>query len=259
MWGRGFAIGAVGLVVALIGACISATNQPTASNLLSGNALATIQRQVTHIPDGVFDTVGTGGVQNPLQSTGSTEGRNGPGGVPEVLYIGAEFCPFCAAERWSLIAALSRFGELQRLRPVQSSATDVYPDTASLTFSGAKYTSQYVNLAAVETQTRERAPLQQPTPEQKALIDRYDPNGAIPFVLIGNRYFTVGSGYDPSLVNGKSWSEIAAGLDDASNPTTRAIVGNANYLTAAICQVTRNEPRAVCGSPAVMAVVSSAR
>ncbi len=31
-------------------------------------------------------------------------------GKPEVLFVGAEFCPFCAAERWPLIVALSRFG-----------------------------------------------------------------------------------------------------------------------------------------------------
>ena len=31
-------------------------------------------------------------------------------GKPEMLYIGAEFCPYCAASRWSMALALSRFG-----------------------------------------------------------------------------------------------------------------------------------------------------
>ena len=36
-------------------------------------------------------------------------------GKPEILYIGAEFCPYCAAERWAIAVALSRFGTLSPL------------------------------------------------------------------------------------------------------------------------------------------------
>ena len=32
------------------------------------------------------------------------------GGKPEILYVGAEYCPYCAAERWAMVVALSRFG-----------------------------------------------------------------------------------------------------------------------------------------------------
>ena len=35
---------------------------------------------------------------------------------PELLYIGAEYCPYCAASRWPLIIALSRFGTFKGLR-----------------------------------------------------------------------------------------------------------------------------------------------
>ena len=38
------------------------------------------------------------------------------GGKPEVLYVGTEFCPYCAAESWSLIVALSRFGQFSGLQ-----------------------------------------------------------------------------------------------------------------------------------------------
>ena len=31
-------------------------------------------------------------------------------GTPEVLYMGADYCPFCAATRWGLVLALMRFG-----------------------------------------------------------------------------------------------------------------------------------------------------
>ncbi len=53
-------------------------------------------------------------------------------GKPEVLYIGA-YCPFCAAERWAAIVALSRFGTFSVLRTVHSSSTDVDASTPAFT------------------------------------------------------------------------------------------------------------------------------
>src|SRR6266568_183753 len=45
-------------------------------------------------------------------------------GKPEIVYVGAEYCPFCAAERWALSVALSRFGSFSGLRLIHSSSTD---------------------------------------------------------------------------------------------------------------------------------------
>ena len=44
-------------------------------------------------------------------------------GLPEVLYVGAEYCPFCAAERWALIVALSKFGSFSKLHYTKSQLT----------------------------------------------------------------------------------------------------------------------------------------
>src|SRR5580704_4304478 len=64
---------------------------------------------VTQIPSSVYDAVGLGNAGNgPKPLTGAPALQSG--GKPEVLYIGAEYCPFCAAERWAMIAALGRFG-----------------------------------------------------------------------------------------------------------------------------------------------------
>ena len=46
-----------------------------------------------------------------------------------MLYIGAEFCPYCAAMRWSMAVALSRFGTFTPLHGIHSSSTDVDPST----------------------------------------------------------------------------------------------------------------------------------
>ena len=40
--------------------------------------------------------------------------------VPEILYMGAEYCPYCAAQRWSTIIALSRFGKFSGLGNMSS-------------------------------------------------------------------------------------------------------------------------------------------
>src|SRR6267143_6411690 len=43
-------------------------------------------------------------------------------GKPEVLYVGAEYCPFCAAERWSMIVALDKFGTFTGIQNSKSAA-----------------------------------------------------------------------------------------------------------------------------------------
>ena len=40
-------------------------------------------------------------------------------GRPEVLCVGTEYCPYCAAQSWALIVALSRFGMFTGLRTIR--------------------------------------------------------------------------------------------------------------------------------------------
>ena len=60
-------------------------------------------------------------------------------GKPEVLFVGAEYCPFCGAERWPLIVALARFGHFSRLKNMQSAPLSVFPGIQSFSFVGATY------------------------------------------------------------------------------------------------------------------------
>ena len=64
--------------------------------------------KVSSVPAALQDSVGIG------TATALPTAVNGKvisvDGKPEVLYVGAEYCPFCAAERWPLMIALSRFG-----------------------------------------------------------------------------------------------------------------------------------------------------
>jgi hypothetical protein len=173
-----------------------------------------------------------------------------------MLYIGAEWCPYCAAERWAMAVALSRFGTFSPLKGIHSSSSDVYPSTATLTFYRSTYTSNYLVFTPVEKQDVNKNLLQPPTAAQQALWSKYLPPGdAYPFIDIGNR-FLAGATYDPGVLAGLSWSQIAAALHDPSSPVAQGAVGSANLFTAAICKITGNKPASVCTTPPVSTLAS---
>ena len=182
-------------------------------------------------------------------------------GKPEVLYIGAEFCPFCAGERWAVVAALSRFGEFSGLEESQSSVDDVYPATKTLTFYGSGFTSDHVVFEAVETSDSEGVPLETPTPEQEAIIRKYDAPpyvpaesaGAIPFLDIANSHVVVGSTVPVEALQGMTAEEIAIASTDPTDPIGATVLGSANLISAVVCAETGGEPAEVCSSAGVMA------
>ncbi len=184
---------------------------------------------------------------------------------PELLYVGAEFCPFCAAERWPLAMALGRFGTFSTLDLTESAPSpEVFPLTPTFTFYRSTFRSKYVAFVAVETETRTHQPLMPLTAAESALVSKYDvekylpangpgPGGSIPFLDFGNRFFQAGASFTPALLAGMSQSTIAGGLDDATNPVTKTIVTSANYLTADICALTHEQPARVCESSGIKA------
>jgi len=176
-----------------------------------------------------------------------------------MLYIGAEYCPYCAAMRWPMAVALSRFGTLTPLHGIHSSSKDVYPSTATLTFYKSGYHSNYLAFTPVETTTVDKTALQNPTQAQNAVWARYEPDPntrGFPFVAFSNKQVMKGYFYNPTVLQGKTWSQIAAALKDPTSPIAQSVNGAANYITGAICQMTNNQPASVCNSPAVTAVKS---
>jgi Domain of unknown function (DUF929) len=219
---------------------------------------ASVASQVTGVPSTTLDKVGKGAASPAELHPGSGTTLTS-GGKPEMLYIGAEFCPYCAAMRWSMAVALSRFGTLTPLHGIHSSSTDVYPHTATLTFYKSGYDSKYLTFTPVENETVDHALLQNPTKEQNAIWAKYEPNPdtrGYPFIDFGNKVVLEGPLYSPQVLAGKSWSQIAAALHDPSSPIAQNVLGAANYLTGAICKMTNNQPSDVCTSAAVKAVQS---
>jgi thiol-disulfide isomerase/thioredoxin len=249
----GVAVALLAVVGIIIGSLVSRSS-PSKPAAGSQPLPAGVQAKLT-VPVGTLATVGIGS-----SSTQLLKPVTGPalaaGGKPEMLYIGAEWCPYCAAERWAMAVALSRFGSFTPLRGVHSSPTDVYPNTATLTFYRSTYTSKYLVFTAVENQDVNRNQLQTPTAAQQALWAKYEPPGnSYPFIDIGNR-FVATTTYNPQVLQGLSWNQIVADLHNPSSPVSQGAVGSANLLTAAICRITGNAPASVCGASPIPALES---
>jgi hypothetical protein len=228
-----------------------------ASEPVTGVALpASVAKNVTTVPDSALTSVGTGSVLKLVAHP--VPAISGPpltsAGKPEMLYIGAEFCPFCAAMRWSMAVALSRFGTLSPLRGIHSSSTDTDANTATLTFYKSTYTSKYLTFTPVENLTRTRKPLQNTTATQQQLWEHYSPGGEIgyPFIDFGNKYLINGPIYDAAVLHGLTWAQIAADLHQPSSAVAQGALGAANFITAAICATTNGQPGNVCTAPAVV-------
>jgi hypothetical protein len=236
----------------------SASSVDPGTSPLSATVLASLS-----VSPATLDAVGSpGSVVPPNRADGSDAIGRGADGKPLITYIGAEYCPYCAAERWALAVALTRFGTFSNLSGTHSSGADVYPDTQTLSFYGASYTSPYVDFQAVEEATNQEVDgtyqtLQTPTAAESSLLSADDPDGSIPFVDIGNTYMITGASYSPQVLQGLTQTQIAAQLNDASSPVAQAIDGTANNITAAICKITGNQPASVCNSPAIAAIAKN--
>jgi Domain of unknown function (DUF929) len=104
-----------------------------------------VLNDTTSVPAATLDAVGGGPVTsyNPAPVKAISGAPLTQNAKPEMCYIGAEFCTYCAELRWSMAVALSRFGTFTTpLRGIHSSPSDVFPNTATLTFYQSRYTSR---------------------------------------------------------------------------------------------------------------------
>jgi Domain of unknown function (DUF929) len=258
--------GSIVVVVAVVltFVILKLNNKPSASSGASngptGAALTAVVDKVTSVPASTLDAVGNGGgavTGKPATISGTALTENGK---PEMLYMGAEYCPYCAAERWAMIVALSRFGTFSGLATIHSAAAngagtaEPFPNTPTWTFLNTSYTSSYLTFTPVELNTNIPDPstgtyttLQKPTAAQTALITKYGgSNQSIPFIDFGNKYVISGASYDAGTLAGLSWSTIATDLSNPNSAVAKAVDGTANYITAAICKMTNNQPASAC-------------
>jgi hypothetical protein len=233
-----------------------------ASNGPTGTALAGVVKDVTTVPSSTLDQVGAGGSSlakaiKPISGDALTAD-----GKPQIFYDGAEYCPFCAAARWGMVVALSRFGTFSGLKTVHSSTTDNPANVPTWTFAGSTYTSKYITFTPVEETSNVPdgaggyTKLQTPTKDQQALMQKYNTQGSIPFIDFGNKYVQVGDlpMLGPANLSG-DWTKIATDLKNPSTGNAKAVLAAANFTTAAICKLTNDQPATAC-TPAVQALES---
>jgi hypothetical protein len=246
-------IAAVTAVLAVVGAlfAVKLSSAPATAAIASESpASSAVVRQVTAVPAAVLTRVNPGQAATPLQTVQAPGPLLTIGGKPAIVFVSEESCPFCAAERWPLTVALAHFGTWSQLGSTRSSAADIYPNTATLSFRTAQYRSAELTLRTTELADNAGRPLQAQTPLDTKLIGTYDvppyvnsvdQSGAVPFLDIANHYILAGAQYDPQVLAGLSAAQIASQLRNPSSPVAQAVDGSAKVIITAIDQVLHDQ------------------
>ena len=237
-------------LVVLVIVLTSGGNDKTAasSTTLGAGAETTVVATMTSIPAATFDAVASTKATSVFKKI--TSDAITVDGKPEVLYIGGEFCPFCAAQRWAMVAALSRFGTFTGIGLTRSAVND--GDIATLTFRNVKYTSQYLAFTPIENVDVNHNVIQTPTDAQEKLWLAINGQASYPFIDVNGKY-AISSTFDYNLLAKLSQTEIAVNAADPATPVGKAILSSANQFAATICVATNNQPASVCDSAGVKA------
>jgi thiol-disulfide isomerase/thioredoxin len=231
---------------------VSTANESTPLDKYDGVLVSTQHMtSLQAVSDQPYGPAATSAMQSDVTAYGGTQFISN--GKPVVVYVGAEFCPYCAVERWPLIMALERFGNFTRLH-YTTSANDE-GDYASFTFVNSTYTSSYIAFRGYEEEDRSQAPLQTVPTNYSAAWSNFG-NG-FPFLDLGNTYVIKVSILPfPDIIGGKNWTAI---LNDISTSDSVGIQIReaANLITGVICKITQGAPAAVCSASPISTSTSS--
>lgn len=250
---------AVAVVVVIIAVAIGlvVASQPKQAEPAASSGASAALTKLTSLPLTTLEKAPKPTAQQmPAKLPGGTA-ITGENGKAKVIYVGAEYCPFCAMERWPLIAALSQFGTFEGLTPTTSSSSDVHPDTVTWSFTKSTYTSDFVDFQAVETRDREGKPLENLEGQPAELFQKFNPGGGIPWITFGGTHAISAATVDTSVFDANnSYDKIIAGVQDPSSAIGQGIDPSITAMTAQICSLTDNKPEKVCASPAIVAAAA---
>jgi hypothetical protein len=258
------------LAVGIVAGIILLTPKTPPSPLIGQPIPATMYNYLAGVSSSTLATVGSGtGVTSMTPISGQSLTSDGK---PEFLYIGAEYCPYCAAERWAMIVALSKFGNFTGLIYMESSSTDIYPNTPTFSFYQSTFTSQYVTFVSVETYDRNENKLQSLSPAQQNITNTYDcyqgQCGGLAFIDIANKWVmgtashagtqfpAFGSQSCQYFCNQGNWTQMGAFLNNPQSAVAQSVDGAANYIISAICNVDGGQPGGVCSHAITQAPLS---
>ena len=184
----------------------------------------------------------TGSTFNPKKALGkfmhiSDRPLKQSSGKPLLFFMGAGFCPYCATERWAIVRALNNFGSWHGLIETTSAGHDEkYLNIPTLDFSRAKYTSDYVDFIGRETADRNFEPQQELDEKDYEIIDAFNPDQVIPFLLIDGRFMQVGSGYSPQLLEGMDHAKVMTEIENPVSSLSKAVKTETDIIVALICK-----------------------
>ncbi|MDA8045621.1 MAG: DUF929 family protein [Actinomycetota bacterium] len=192
-----------------------------------------------------------------VDATTATGGTLTQNGKPEVLFIGAEFCPICAAERWPMTIALMKFGTFTGLKTTHSAVAD--GDAGTWSYYGSTYSSPYLVFTPRELYTNQPSgnyykPLDTLTKAQQAIWQANEGSSAnglsFPFIDFGGKAVLESAQYSPTTIYNKSFSSILASVGSNDNTIGAQIDSAAAVFTKYLCSITNNQPGNVCSAVA---------
>jgi hypothetical protein len=175
-------------------------------------------------------------------------------GKPEMLYIGAEFCPICATERWPMMVALSHFGTFSNVSQTSSAALD--GNIPTLSYYGSSFDSPDMVFTPVETTTNQPKgnyyePLQAPTAAQQARWSKdLHGNLSFPYINMGAKYLLTTSQFPDTVLQGSTFSTIMGDVGNNSTTIGLNIDAAAGFLVRYLCNMTGDKPAATCAAVA---------
>ncbi len=160
-----------------------------------------------------------------------------PGGKSLVFFMGAGFCPFCAAERWAIAEALKNFGSWEGLVEDKSAGQDEkYLNVPTLNFARAKFASEHIEFVGKETADRNFEPLQELDEKDYEILDTFNPDQIIPFLLVDGQFMQVGAGYSPKLIEGMDHAKVRSELENLKSEAGKALREEIDNITALVCK-----------------------
>ena len=158
------------------------------------------------------------------------------GGKLTVFFMGAEYCPYSAAERWAIVRSLQKFGQWEGLKQTISAARDQpFLNLPTYDFTEATYNSPHIEFVAREIKDREFKPFQKLMKTEEKIVRKHDPKKEIPFLLLGGRFMQIGSGFPPKIFIGHTFRQTETELKKVESEIRKTIDEEANIITALLC------------------------
>jgi Domain of unknown function (DUF929) len=253
-----YALFAIALVVVIVGVLVIVkvsgggtggnTNADQDSPPAGTPVPAATLAKLRSVPLSTLDSAPTSGIATQVQSV-----QNAPltaDGKPQLLFIGAEFCPHCAAERWAMYVALSKFGTFSP-EPGRIHSAIADGDVPTLTFYGTTFSSPYFTFTPVEVYTNHPSgdsyvTLQTPTQAEQKLWTAAN-GGGFPFLDFGGKAILPSAQYIFTPLEGLPFSDVASQVGNNSTQIGADIDASAGILVKTICSsLTQHMPASVC-------------